>query len=178
MQSYEEVLLEETMEESIVKLNKDWTLYLDSNTPKKWQEASFDEEEYINEWCFDPANLIIQSSEWDLETRESAVLKAQLALTECGAVFLDEFFSAQEVDVFRTAYEAFKQTPASYAFKYPCQGEKREEHMLPFQPPFNTTLHTDTRLLELLNGFLGDDYKFKLELITTINSVKGSGDQR
>eukprot|EP00622_Pseudochattonella_farcimen_P007440 FR743421.1.p1 GENE.FR743421.1~~FR743421.1.p1 ORF type:complete len:132 (+),score=3.23 FR743421.1:403-798(+) len=49
--------------------------------------------------------------------------------------------------------------------------------MLPFQPPFNNTgLHDDRRLRRVLEAIF--ESRFKLELMTVINSPPSSGDQR
>ena len=54
--------------------------------------------------------------------------------------------TAQEVEALRRAYVTFRESEEAEAFRYPCQGEGRVEHMLPFRPPFNTSaFHTDDR---------------------------------
>ena len=87
-------------------------------------------------------------------------------------------------------------------FRYPCQGDKRVEVMLPFREPFNDTrvrpfvyvltvcqkkgwesgsnvflqLYGDYRIRSIVGAFL--DAEFKLELMTVIDSPPGSGNQR
>ena len=103
--------------------------------------------------------------------------RAHHALTECGYVYLDNFFPAHRIHAFRKAYERFRVKPEAKAFEYPCQGEGRREHMLPFQSPFNDSgVYSDSRLLTLLNDFLGDE--IKMELMTVITSPPGSKHQR
>ena len=111
------------------------------------------------------------------ELSEATRARARRSLRECGFVYLDNFLSRAKVQAVREAYEAFKRTAAAKDFVYPCQGEGRIEHMLPFAPPFNdSTVYADRRLLTLLGDYLGDG--FKMELMTVINSPPGTGHQR
>jgi len=88
-----------------------------------------------------------------------------------------QLYAREEVEALRRAYVTFRESEEAEAFRYPCQGEGRVEHMLPFRPPFNTSIfHTDDRLLQILGDFLKE--QIKLELMTVITSPPGSQHQR
>ena len=157
-----------------------WDGHLSRTTPRAFsQERDEDDPEYGPAWCTELPRVVLSEAELSavpLSTETRA--RAWEALTECGYVYLDNFVPAERVRTFRAAYEAFRQTSEAKLFEYPCQGEKRVEHMLPFAPPFNdSSIYADPRLLTLLADFLGDD-GFKLELMTVITSPAGSGHQR
>lgn len=85
--------------------------------------------------------------------------RAHRALTECGYVYLDNFFSAEQVGRFRDAYYELRDSSEGDEMRYPCQGAGRVEHMLPFRPPFNTSnIYGDERLLQLLSDYLQASY--------------------
>ncbi|KAJ8599049.1 hypothetical protein CTAYLR_009817 [Chrysophaeum taylorii] len=96
---------------------------------------------------------------------------AKLALRDCGFAYFESLFEKSTIERLRLAIERFLERPDSAAFRYPCQGEGRVEHMLPFEAPFNETtgIHHDPRIVALARAVLGD--RFKLELMTVINST-------
>ena len=131
--------------------------------------------------CYQLSQVVI--SQQELHPPDGAPLSAEtrqralLALRECGYVYLDNFFPTHRIHALRKAYEDFRATPDAKAFEYPCQGQGRREHMLPFERPFNeSNVYSDARLLTLLGDFLGDE--FKMELMTVITSPPGSKHQR
>ena len=84
-------------------------------------------------FCYEMDQIVISQSELhpqpagaplSAETRK----RAWRALTECGYVYLDNFFPAHKVHAFRKAYERFRKKPEAKAFEYPCQGPGRKEH--------------------------------------------------
>lgn len=98
-------------------------------------------------------------------------------LKECGFVILKKFFDKQLLQNVYENFETFKKSPEALPFRYPCQGVGRFEYMLPFAPPFNTSIvYQDRRLHDILFEFLQS--RFKLELQTIITSEPGAGFQR
>ena len=158
-----------------------WAAHLRATTPSAFEET--DDADTTPGWCSgDPDLSGIVMSESELHT-ESGKLSAETrrrahrALTECGYVYLDNFFSSEAVTRLREAYVALRDSDEGEQMKYPCQGTGRIEHMLPFRHPFNdSTIYADPRLLTLLTDFLQE--QFKLELMTVINSPPGSLHQR
>ena len=166
-----------------------WNEKLRGTTPRHFGEVGA-EDEYIDEEqdspggpeiCYQLSQVVI--SERELHPPSGGPLSAETrrrslhALRECGFVYLDNIYPADRVHAFRKAYERFRATPEAKAFEYPCQGQGRREHMLPFARPFNeSTIYSDPRLLTLLGDFLGDE--FKMELMTVITSPPGSKNQR
>lgn len=167
-----------------------WNLKIRSTTPAYFGEVGA-EDEFIDDeqdapggpdFCYQLSRVVMSEKELhpqppgsplSAETRR----RAHHALTECGYVYLDNFFPAHRIHAFRKAYERFRDKPEAKAFEYPCQGKGRREHMLPFRSPFNDSdIYSDSRLLTLLTDFLGDE--FKMELMTVITSPPGSKDQR
>ena len=165
----------ETADDSIHLLRSNWEGYLRKHTPSAWEgeKAKVD--------CASPEGVVVpvellKGSDGKGEF-EFALEKARIALKECGFVYLDNLFSREQVEAFRDAFVAFRASKESESFRYPCQGEGRVEHMVPFRPPFNTTqLYADPHLLAVIQRFL--NAKVKLELMTVIDSPPGSGDQR
>ena len=93
-------------------------------------------------------------------------------------VYLDNLVPKERVARLREAYEDFRKTDEAAEFLYPCQGEGRVEHMLPFRAPFNSSdIYADPRLMAVLGDFFSHE-QFKMELMTVITSPPGSGDQR
>jgi hypothetical protein len=80
------------------------------------------------------------------------------------------------VQLYADAYEKFILSKEALKFRYPIQGKGRFEHMIPFAPPFNDSLHLNAPLHATLRAFLRGS--FKMELQTVINSPPGSGNQR
>lgn len=155
-----------------------WEAHLDQSTPSPFKHANGTVEAWpagIN--CRDIQQVVV--SERELSSgrfTDSTAARAARLLRECGFVYLDNFFPRKVVAQLREAFEAFKKTPLAQDFVYPVQGAERVEYMLPFAPPFNDTYIHDTRLMKILEGFLGG--RFKMELQTIINSLTGSDNQR
>ena len=90
---------------------------------------------------------------------------------------MKKFFDKQLLQNVYENFETFKKSPEALPFRYPCQGVGRFEYMLPFAPPFNTSIvYQDRRLHDILFEFLQS--RFKLELQTIITSEPGAGFQR
>ena len=164
-----------------------WKGHLDETTPQRWQqvdgaEKRSEKEEEVEQGLIDcAADIIIPHADLadDAWSDGVALSRAVDRLKECGVVYLDNLFSRVFVDTLREYYYDFIGTDESANFRYPCQGSGRIEHMMPFAPPFNasrTSPFGDRRLREIISKFLGPP--FKLELVTIINSPRGSGDQR
>ena len=121
----------------------------------------------------------MSSASW---SNGEALNKASKILKECGFVYLDDLFTKEFVDELRDFYVDFvseKNRDVNSNFRYPCQGKGRIEYMMPFAPPFNesnSAPYADHRIRAIVSKFLGPP--FKLELMTVINSLPGSGDQR
>jgi len=160
----------ETADDDIERLTTNWNAYLDEHTPSIYNtgKPAID--------CNDPKSISIPAG--DLKERfesSGAVARARLALKECGFVFLDNLFERSMVEEFSKSYQQLRNGSDSH--RYPCQGEKRHEVLLPFRPPFNSTeIYGDYRIRAIVKAFLNADYK--LELMTVIDSPPGSGDQR
>jgi len=152
-----------------------WSEHLDLTTPEVFQGSESDS---APEWCTDLSAVVLtpdESAKFPLS--QAARSKAQRSLINCGYDNLDNFYAREEVEALRRAYVTFRESEEAEAFRYPCQGEGRVEHMLPFRPPFNTSIfHTDDRLLQILGDFLKE--QIKLELMTVITSPPGSQHQR
>ncbi len=152
-----------------------WHEMLRRQTP-----AAFADEfnESAPDWCTDLEHIVLTEQELRQTPLSAASRERSLrSLTECGYIYLDNFFSRATVAAFREEYEAFRASPEAADFVYPCQGPGRVEHLLPFRPPFNdSTIYADPRLLTLLGDFLGEG--IKMELQTVITSPPGSGHQR
>lgn len=161
----------------IGRLRADWEEHLNITTPLQWQKGRTQTASGID--C--SVDVVISNKELseDNWNNGSALGRAVERLHECGVVYLDNLFERHFVDTLREFYDNFVKTSQAKDFRYPCQGEGRIEHMMPFSPPFNTS-HTapfgDRRLREIISKFLGPP--FKLELMTVINSRPGSGNQR
>lgn len=92
-------------------------------------------------------------------------LAAVHLLNECGFVALRQFYPPALLQRVLAAFDAFRQNEAESApFRYPCQGQGRVEYMLPFAPPFNTSMvYQDARLLQLLFEFFVGRFKMELQ---------------
>ena len=158
-----------------------WEAHLRRSTPSAFEEADAADADAAAgpRTCSELSNVVVSAAELaESPLSAAARSRARSALTECGFVYLDDFYPAARIHALRRAYEGFRDTDEARLFEYPCQGEGRVEHMLPFAPPCNdSSLYADPRLLTLLGDFLGPD-GFKLELMTVITSPPGSGDQR
>jgi len=101
------------------------------------------------EGCTDLSGVVLTPAELAMPMTDAARAKARRALTDCGFVVLDNLIPADKVARVRAAYMKLRDSREGKDFKYPCQGEGRVEHMLPFEPPFNDSgVYDDPRLLQ------------------------------
>ena len=160
-----------------------WRAHLRATTPAAYEDAEHGLDT-TPAWCSDQSDLSgIVVSEEELHPPDGGPLslatrrRAHHALTECGYVYLDNFFSRETVERLRQAYVALRDSDEGKDMLYPCQGTGRVEHMLPFRQPFNNSeIYADERLITLLQDYLHEH--FKLELMTVITSPPGAKDQR
>ena len=161
---------------SVKHLLFNWTKHLSKSTPDTWQNKKSGID------CRYGAIIPkkdLSSASW---SNGEALNKASKILKECGFVYLDDLFTKAFVDELRDFYVDFvseKNRNVNSNFRYPCQGKGRIEYMMPFAPPFNesnSAPYADHRIRAIVSKFLGPP--FKLELMTVINSLPGSGDQR
>jgi len=153
-----------------------WEHHLASSTP-----APFTSNTTVEEW---PAGIDCRSSQVVVPAEqlllekfdERVAIRAAQLLDQCGFVYLDNMFEPSQVQTLWSAFKRFKNTSDAADFKYPVQGEGREEHMLPFASPYNDSYIHDSRLIRIMSEFLRGP--FKMELQTIINSKTGSGNQR
>ena len=161
---------------SVKHLLFNWTKHLSKSTPDTWQNKKSGID------CRYGAIIPkkdLSSAAW---SNGEALTKASKILKECGFVYLDDLFTKAFVDELRDFYVDFvseKNRNVNSNFRYPCQGKGRIEYMMPFAPPFNesnSAPYADHRIRAIVSKFLGPP--FKLELMTVINSLPGSGNQR
>lgn len=145
----------ETADDRIELLQKNWSDYLAIHTPQAWVSSSTKDIKEAEAFdCWEPKNMVIKRSELFNESFDY-IEKGRLALRECGFVYLDEIFTREKVKAFKTEFNRFKSTEEANSFRYPCQGQGRIEHMVPFKPPFNdTSIYGDKRLVNIIKGFL------------------------
>eukprot|EP00946_MAST-07B_sp_MAST-7B-sp1_P003779 g3779.t1 len=158
-------------------LRRAWADHLRETTPRRWLTGPQEPTQNID--C--AVDVVVPHNELAEEKWHDGVAlgRAVDRLHECGVVYLDNLFSRGFVDALREYYYDFTLTDDATKFRYPCQGAGRIEHMMPFAPPFNSSATSpfgDRRLREIISKFLGPP--FKLELVTVINSRRGSRDQR
>lgn len=152
-----------------------WHEHLRNATPAAFRSADGDASNV--DGCAEIRDVVLTPEELAMPMSAAARAKARRALTDCGFVVLDNLIPAPTVARVREAYMRLRDSSEAADYKYPCQGEGRVEHMLPFAPPFNDSgVYDDPRLLQVVGDFL--DEQFKLELMTVITSLPGSGDQR
>ncbi len=152
----------------------DWEAHVHETTPSAY-EAEDTASHFAR--CTRMDEVVIPSSELTVPLSAAVRARALTALTECGYVVLDDLIAKDTVRRFREGYFALRDSAEGGDFRYPCQGQGRVEHMLPFAPPFNDSgVFDDPRLLDIVGDFLRE--QFKLELMTVITSPPGSGDQR
>jgi len=87
---------------------------------------------------------------------------------ECGFVFLDNAAPREQVQAYADAYQRFLSSTEAIKFRYPIQGKGRFEHMIPFAPPFNETLHLNGPLHATLRAFLRGSFKMELQCVSRI----------
>ena len=162
----------------------EWEALLRTQTPSRFDAARVEGEEggdadKAPAFCHELHGVVISERELNEPVlSDAARARALRALTECGYVYLDNIIPKERVRRLREAYMAFRETDEAADFLYPCQGEGRVEHMLPFREPFNTSeIYADPRLMTVLGDFFNQE-QFKMELMTVITSPPGSGDQR
>jgi len=180
--------------ENTTALLLNWTTHLNHHTPKAWQQPPPPPPPPLGQDLLDQ-DLLDQDlldcyhdtviSHHDLTHMPPHLLvqRASLLLRECGVVYLDNLYSTQFVDHLFASYTRFlRNTSYAKLFRYPCQGQGRVEHMMPFEPPFNTTPsllqapYSHPLLLSIVERFLQNPYK--LELMTVIDSRANSSNQR
>jgi len=161
----------------------EWESFLRTQTPSRFDAADEGKDggdaDKAPAFCHELHGVVISERELN-EPALSVEVRARAlrALTECGYVYLDNLVPKERVARLREAYMDFRQTDEATDFLYPCQGEGRVEHMLPFRAPFNSSdIYADPRLMTVLGDFFSHE-QFKMELMTVITSPPGSGDQR
>mmetsp|Transcript_18779 Transcript_18779/g.24540 ORF Transcript_18779/g.24540 Transcript_18779/m.24540 type:complete len:259 (+) Transcript_18779:1504-2280(+) len=170
---------EPTANDDIDTLMNEWNAYLRLNTPSRYEQGKG--QVNLTTHCRNFNNVVIPQAQLSSEEsfiKNNVTARAREALKECGFVYLDNLFDRSYLGKIKTAYDKVRGDKDDMeTFRYPCQGDKRVEVMLPFREPFNDTrLYGDYRIRSIVGAFL--DAEFKLELMTVIDSPPGSGNQR